>query len=44
MAGSLREAEDEELSTPIIDVWDDILTLPVIGLMDEWVEGLERPP
>lgn len=25
----------QELSTPIIDVWDDILTLPVIGLMDE---------
>jgi rsbT co-antagonist protein RsbR len=24
----------QELSTPIIDVWDDILTLPVIGLMD----------
>ena len=33
----------QELSTPIIDVWDDILTLPVIGLMNEWVEGLERP-
>lgn len=24
----------EQLSTPIIDIWDDVLTLPVVGLMD----------
>ena len=23
-----------ELSTPIIDVWDDVLTLPVVGMVD----------
>jgi rsbT co-antagonist protein RsbR len=24
----------QELSTPIIDIWDDVITLPVIGIVD----------
>ncbi|MEW5847409.1 MAG: STAS domain-containing protein [Myxococcota bacterium] len=31
---SQQRAAISELSTPIIEIWDDILTLPVVGLVD----------
>ena len=37
-AGSLRDARKQlalqELSTPVLDVWSDVLALPIIGTVD----------
>jgi len=30
----VQEAALKELSTPIIQIWDDVLTLPIIGIVD----------
>lgn len=33
LIGRLRVAVDE-LSTPVLEIWDDVLTLPVVGIVD----------